>query len=726
MAPLSSPLPFSLSNNNNSNNNSGEMMMINKNTARNNGNKVRRQQPQYNDKAGRDIVLDGFIISIPQKKKRKIKNNKINKSNKRNNANDLDQDDIDNDEDDFGYFNGWDDADQKEQDDCLEDDDNEDEEEDDHDTAISEVTWMTFRAEMMREALMMEYAKKRLARRQREEQQQQQQLEQQQEEERSTTTAKDTKKKETEGLGRTRTKTTSCYRGSDNHDQGVNIRRRASCLNLTTKLPKEGLLFGGNSSNNNSRMHYPSYRTDVHNAARRPTRENDQQEYDDEPVVIDHPQVLSSSKIMNRTMSTPDLIRHQRLSNSLLQKWVPWGNTNAMMHTKEQDSIMEEDEDGMIELENYGKRKGGGVGELTVEFGLRPLHRGESTLGDHEEDEGDTEFDILVAEHHPQQPNHNSFSANNNTNNDHALLVNSIIELKLQLAQKQSIIDELSSKYNRVLLENEYLIKQQKQNDHPEKNHEQKNHKQKKNNKQLQQQQQQQRPHSSTPTDKMNAQKQHQHQLQAMMVQQQQPQSNASNISSGAAINGRNENSFQQQQQQQPRERLPQEEEEEEHKDHNEGITWPCSNDTNRSDGKLFRPPSSLTRSITNGCTSTSTSTTANNNNNHNKMVLRPVASLANIGTMLLRRKSSDVGAASVSSGSSSTPSSNNNINNNNLNNKNGNNNDGNDKDFLIEEGNHNTAVATNNDDCANMEVDSQSKLLSKPWFMRQVSSEMS
>lgn len=90
------------------------------------------------------------------------------------------------------------------------------------------------------------------------------------------------------------------------------------------------------------------------------------------------------------------------------------------------------------------------TGEFVVDFGQR-------YYSSFEEDD----INVTLPVEEPTENKAKEASNNKETSNrgDNVLLLDHVIELKLQLAQKQSIIDEISSKNNRVVLENEHKMK---------------------------------------------------------------------------------------------------------------------------------------------------------------------------------------------------------------------------------------------------------------------------
>lgn len=237
-------------------------------------------------------------------------------------------------------------------------DDHEDSDSDDYDetsSAISEVTLMTFRAEMMKKALLLEYKKR----------------------------------KEAE------------YR----EDQ-----RRI-----------EGLI------------------TKIHTTPRGGAGE----EEEDLPLIMPSPNRQKHHPLMSRTVSMPDFdhVHHLHLQAT------PPARAKSKKKTDTRPEAIDEGEDEYSESDIAHKR-----GELAVEFGLRPLHDGsdsnnrvivESTNGDEIVDQKHIEWPpATIGTDDPQ-------AAVAGSGGDREWYLDSIIDLKLQLAQKQSAIDELSSRYNR-------------------------------------------------------------------------------------------------------------------------------------------------------------------------------------------------------------------------------------------------------------------------------------
>jgi hypothetical protein len=162
----------------------------------------------------------------------------------------------------------------------------------------------------------------------------------------------------------------------------------------------------------------------------------------------------TGTRKLHRTMSVPDFHHQLQLqaSFSSLNK----AKSNKMDTLTERD---EGDEEDMVQ-----KR-----GELAVEFGLRPLHKmqGNDSQETSEDDEvvGRPAVNPQVDTDQRAVPQcklggGDDHGDNNNINREWYL--DSIIELKLQLAQKQSDMDELTSKYNQLLRESSRKARKEK------------------------------------------------------------------------------------------------------------------------------------------------------------------------------------------------------------------------------------------------------------------------
>ena len=270
---------------------------------------------------------------------------------------------------------------------------------DDDDTAISEVTFMTFRAELMKKALLMEYKMRKEA----------EWKEEQEKLERAIHRAYPDGTDETSGKG-------DEARNNCNTTELVEMAMKIALAKMNNE--------GGSGTGNNCK------KTIARSA---------------------------DTRRMHRTMSTPDF--HQQLQLQASFTSLNKAKSNKMDTLTERD---EGDEEEMVQ-----KR-----GELAVEFGLRPLHKMQGN--DSQETSEDDDQVVGRPAVNPQVDTDqravpqcklgggDDHEGNNNNNINREWYLDSIIELKLQLAQKQSDMDELTSKYNQLLRESSRKARKEK------------------------------------------------------------------------------------------------------------------------------------------------------------------------------------------------------------------------------------------------------------------------